>query len=54
MQRADHLSQFLRAAWYLASRTKDQTVLRRRTRKIAASRPRFGDKRIWVIPQREG
>jgi len=39
MQRAHNLSQFSRAAWYRASRARDQMALRYRIREITASRP---------------
>lgn len=54
VQRACALAQFSRAAWYRVSRAKDQSALRRRIREIAAARPRFGYKRIWVMLRREG
>ena len=54
VQRACALAQFSRAAWHRASHAKDQTALRRRIREIAAERPRFGYKRIWVMLRREG
>jgi putative transposase len=52
--RACHLAQFSRTAWYRPSRAQDQAPLRRRIRKIAQVRPRFGFTRIWVLLRREG
>lgn len=54
MQRACHLAQFSRAAWYRRSRAQDQSALRLRIREIAHARPRFGYLRIWVLLRREG
>ena len=54
IRRACDLSCFSRAAWYRRSRARDQSVLRRRIREIALSRPRFGYHRIHVMLRREG
>ena len=53
VRRACHLSRFSRTAWYRSSQAKDQSVLRRRIREIALSRPRFGYQRIHVMLRRE-
>jgi putative transposase len=47
VQRACHLAQFSRAAWYRRSRRDDQMPLRLRIRELAHARPRFGFLRIW-------
>lgn len=54
VQRACHLAQFSRTAWYRRSRRDEQVPLRRRIREIAETRPRFGVLRIWVLLRREG
>ena len=54
VQRACHLAQFSRAAWYRRSAARDQCPLRLRIRELAHARPRFGFLRIWVLLRREG
>ena len=54
VQRACHLAQFSRAAWYRKSQRSDQAPLRLRIRELAHARPRFGFLRIWVLLRREG
>jgi len=54
VQRACHLAQFSRAAWYRRSQRLDQAPLRLRIRELAYARPRFGYQRIWVLLRREG
>jgi putative transposase len=54
VQRACHLAQFSRAAWYRKSTAQDQSLLRLRIRELAHARPRFGFLRIWVLLRREG
>ena len=54
VQRACHLAQFSRAAWYRKSKRSDQAPLRLRIRELAHARPRFGFLRIWVLLRREG
>ncbi len=54
VQRACHLAQFSRTAWYRRSTARDQGPLRLRIRELAHARPRFGFLRIWVLLRREG
>lgn len=54
VRRACALAQFSRAAWYRRRTADDQVALRRRIKELAAARPRFGYKRIWVMLRREG
>lgn len=54
MQRACHLAQFSRAAWYRRSQRDEQRPLRLRIKELAHARPRFGFSRIWVLLRREG
>src|SRR5688572_26776390 len=54
VQRACHLAQFSRTAWYRRSTARDQRPLRMRIRELAHARPRFGYLRIWVLLRREG
>ena len=54
VQRACHLAQFSRTAWYRRSTARDQGPLRLRIRELAHARPRFGFTRIWVLLRREG
>ena len=54
VQRACHLAQVSRPAWYRQSTRDEQRPLRLRIRELAHARPRFGFTRIWVLLRREG
>jgi putative transposase len=54
VQRACHLAQFSRTAWYRRSTARDQGPWQLRIRELAHARPRFGYTRIWVLLRREG
>jgi putative transposase len=41
---------FSRAAWYRRGQARDQSALRLRIRDLAHPRPRFGYRRLWVLP----
>jgi putative transposase len=53
-RRAVGLLQLQRSVYYYRSRAKDITALRMRLRELAASRPRYGYRRLQVLLQREG
>lgn len=53
VQRACALALLQRSTWYAKSHARDQSALRQRIRDIALSRPRFGYRRVLVMPQRE-
>ena len=48
------LLQFARSVHRYESHRPDDTELRHRIRELAAARPRFGYRRIWVLLRREG
>lgn len=53
-RRAAGLLHLQRSVYYYRSRAKDTTALRMRLRELAASRPRYGYRRLQVLLQREG
>ena len=53
-RRACRLFQFSRTSHRYQSTRKDDPVLRRRIRELAAARPRFGYRRLGVLLRREG
>jgi putative transposase len=53
-RRAVGLMQLQRSVFYYRSRAKDTTALCMRLRELAASRPRYGYRRLHILLQREG
>jgi putative transposase len=53
-RRAAGLLQLQRSVYYYRSHAKDTTALRMRLRELAASRPRYGYRRLHILLQREG
>lgn len=45
---------FRKATWYYRSQARDSSVLRRRIRELAMTRPRFGYERLHILLRREG
>ena len=53
-RRACRVLRFARATHRYKPQRSDDSELRRRIRELAAARPRFGYRRLWVLLRREG